>query len=205
MRLTKFSWYLDFEFYILKVHMGEHYLSGKYAHSVSLFVHFHGDLESQWAMWEPNTTFWCLTWTNPLLSLVNLSTFLALWWLSLTPGQLKKLTKSDMESVYFPDRKCPPIWFAKTDLFSFSTFISCYVIINVVTSRQPLGISNLTTITFYKSNQYKQKSIGQINSIQKKKQGKYFGRTNKCNHNGKSNESWHQKTLHHRVDDVLYI
>ena len=34
--------------------MGQNYQDGKYALSVSLFVSFHGDLESKWAIWEPN-------------------------------------------------------------------------------------------------------------------------------------------------------
>ena len=33
-------------------YMGGNFLSGKYALSVSLFVRFHGDLESKWAIGE---------------------------------------------------------------------------------------------------------------------------------------------------------
>ena len=33
--------------------MGQNYQDGKYAFSVSLFVSFHGDLESKWAIKEP--------------------------------------------------------------------------------------------------------------------------------------------------------
>ena len=34
--------------------MGKNYQDGKYALSVSLFVSFHDDLESKWAIWKPN-------------------------------------------------------------------------------------------------------------------------------------------------------
>ena len=37
--------------------MDQNYQDGKYALSVSLFVSFHGDLESKWAIWEPNKKY----------------------------------------------------------------------------------------------------------------------------------------------------
>ena len=37
--------------------MGQNFQDGKYSLSVSLFVSFHGDLESKWAIWEPNEKY----------------------------------------------------------------------------------------------------------------------------------------------------
>ena len=48
-----------------KVHdMGQNYQDGKYALSVSLYVNFHGDLESKWAITGPEKKYPVEKYTN---------------------------------------------------------------------------------------------------------------------------------------------